>query len=45
MTALEWLMTERGLGDALAAHRHAWAHAAERTPHGEPIELSPADFH
>ena len=39
-------MTEKGLTDdaALARYRHAWAHAAQRTPHGTPIELSPADF-
>ena len=36
-------MTEKGLTDdaTLARYRHAWAHAAERTPHGTPIELSP----
>ena len=28
----------------LARYRRAWAHAAERTPHGTPIELTRADF-
>jgi hypothetical protein len=30
---------------ALARYQHAWDHAADRTPHGEPIELRPDDFH
>ena len=28
----------------LARYRDAWDHAADRTPHGEPIELKPEDF-
>ena len=46
LTALEHLVCERGLADvdALGAHRDAWARAAERTPHGTPIELTAADF-
>jgi hypothetical protein len=28
----------------LARYRHAWHHAADRTPHGTPIELKPEDF-
>ena len=28
----------------LARYRHAWEHAAARTPHGTPIELAPEDF-
>ena len=46
LTTLERLVAEKGLADeaALARYRHAWAHAAERTPHGTPIELTPADF-
>ena len=37
---------ERSLSDAdtLARYRHAWEHAAARTPHGTPIELTRADF-
>jgi hypothetical protein len=30
--------------ETLAAHREAWTRAAARTPHGEPIELTDADF-
>jgi nitrile hydratase accessory protein len=46
LETLERLVAEKGLTDeaTLARYRHAWAHAAERTPHGTPIELSPADF-
>ena len=28
----------------LARYRAAWDHAADRTPHGTPIELKPEDF-
>ena len=28
----------------LARYRQAWDHAADRTPHGQPIELQPGDF-
>jgi nitrile hydratase accessory protein len=28
----------------LRRYRDAWDHACDRTPHGEPIELQPADF-
>jgi hypothetical protein len=28
----------------LARYRDAWYRAADRTPHGKPIELSPGDF-
>jgi nitrile hydratase accessory protein len=46
LDTLERLVTEKGLADdaTLARYRHAWAHAAERTPHGTPIELAPEDF-
>ena len=46
LRAIERLVQERGLAsrETLERCRNAWAHAAERTPHGEPIELSPADF-
>jgi nitrile hydratase accessory protein len=30
--------------EKLERYRHAWARAAARTPHGTPIELTPADF-
>ena len=46
LATLERLLTERGVADAaaLARYRGAWARAAERTPHGTPIELAPEDF-
>jgi hypothetical protein len=28
----------------LHRYRDAWDHAADRTPHGTPIELRPEDF-
>ena len=28
----------------LARYQQAWDHAADRTPHGQPIELTPQDF-
>ena len=30
--------------DTLQRYRDAWDHAADRTPHGSPIELKPEDF-
>lgn len=46
LATLERLVAERGLAEAgtLARYRHAWEHAAARTPHGTPIELAPEDF-
>jgi nitrile hydratase accessory protein len=46
LNTLERLVTEKGAADAnmLARYRDAWDHAADRTPHGEPIELKPEDF-
>jgi hypothetical protein len=44
IATLEAFLHERGHAEELQAHRHAWARAAERTPHGTPIELTPADF-
>jgi len=43
MDALEQLMIERGIAtaDQLHALEHAWARAAEHTPHGQPIVLPP----
>ena len=39
-------MSEKGLADAetLTRYADAWERAADRTPHGTPIELRPADF-
>ena len=47
LAALERLVAEKGLTDTatLARYQHAWDHAADRTPHGQPIELQPQDFH
>src|ERR1043165_1640612 len=47
LNALERLGGEKGVTDAatLARYQHAWDHAADRTPHGQPIELQPQDFH
>ena len=47
LNALERLVAEKGVTDiaTLARYRDAWDHAADRTPHGQPIELQPQDFH
>jgi nitrile hydratase accessory protein len=47
LNALERLVADKGLADAatLSRYQHAWDHAADRTPHGQPIELRPDDFH
>ena len=47
LNALERLVAEKGVADAatLSRYQHAWDHAADRTPHGQPIELRPEDFH
>jgi nitrile hydratase accessory protein len=41
LAALERLVTERGLTDAvaLADRKEAWADAYRHTPHGKPVEL------
>jgi len=46
LTALETLVAAKGASsaDELARYRDAWDHAADRTPHGQPIELRPEDF-
>src|SRR5712691_1533515 len=46
LNALERIVAEKGATDArtLARYRAAWDHAADRTPHGTPIELRPEDF-
>jgi nitrile hydratase accessory protein len=46
LAALERLVAEKGVtsGETLAHTKHAWEHACERTPHGQPIELQPQDF-
>jgi nitrile hydratase accessory protein len=43
--ALEDLLAHKGIGSAETARwRDAWQHAANRTPHGKPIELQADDF-
>jgi nitrile hydratase accessory protein len=46
LATLERLVAEKGIasGETLARYRDAWDRAADRTPHGKPIELSPGDF-
>jgi nitrile hydratase accessory protein len=46
LAALERIVAEKGVGDVrtLARYYDAWDHAADRTPHGTPIELRPDDF-
>ena len=46
LAALERLVAAKGIAtaDTLARYRDAWDHAADRTPHGTPIELKPQDF-
>jgi nitrile hydratase accessory protein len=46
LKALERLVAEKGVttGETLRRYRDAWDHAADRTPHGQPIELRPDDF-
>ncbi len=46
LNALERIVAEKRVTDAhtLARYRDAWDHAADRTPHGAPIELEPEDF-
>jgi len=46
LASLERLVAEKGIAnmDTLACYRDAWDRAADRTPHGKPITLSPEDF-
>ena len=46
LSALERLVSEKGVTDraTLTRYHDAWDHAADRTPHGTPIELRPEDF-
>ena len=46
LLALEALVAAKGASspDELSRYRSAWAHAADRTPHGQPIDLKPTDF-
>ena len=46
LATLEHLVATKGVTTPETLHRYrdAWDHAADRTPHGKPIELTPADF-
>jgi nitrile hydratase accessory protein len=46
LATLEHLVAEKGVttSDTLHRYRDAWDHAADRTPHGQPIELIAEDF-
>jgi nitrile hydratase accessory protein len=46
VATLERLIAAKGVAtsDILHRYRDAWDHAADRTPHGQPIELKPEDF-
>jgi nitrile hydratase accessory protein len=46
LAALEALVAAKGVSSApeLARTRDAWDHAADRTPHGQPIELRAQDY-
>jgi nitrile hydratase accessory protein len=46
LAALERLVASKGVTTSEALHRYrdAWDHAADRTPHGKPIQLRPEDF-
>jgi nitrile hydratase accessory protein len=46
MAALEKLIAQKGVtnSEILQRYRDAWDHAADRTPHGQPIELRREDF-
>jgi nitrile hydratase accessory protein len=46
LAALESLVATKGAAsaDELQRTAQAWDHAADRTPHGQPIELKPEDF-
>ena len=46
LATLENLVAEKGVAaqDTLHRYRDAWDHAADRTPHGQPIALTPRDF-
>jgi nitrile hydratase accessory protein len=46
LATLEKLVAAKAVAtpEALRRYRDAWDHAADRTPHGTPIELRPEDF-
>jgi nitrile hydratase accessory protein len=46
LATLERLVAAKGVAstETLHCYRDAWDHAADRTPHGSPIVLTPEDF-
>ncbi len=46
LATLEKMVAAKGVTTSATLHRYrdAWDHAADRTPHGKPIELRPEDF-
>jgi nitrile hydratase accessory protein len=46
LATLEKLISAKGVATSETQHRYrdAWDHAADRTPHGTPIELRAEDF-
>lgn len=46
LAALEQIVADKGASsaDELQRFQQAWDHAADRTPHGQPIELRADDF-
>jgi nitrile hydratase accessory protein len=46
LATLEGLVAKKGVASSELLHRYrdAWDRAADRTPHGSPIELKPGDF-
>ena len=46
LATLEHIVADKGVTSAETLHRtrDAWDHAADRTPHGMPIELQDGDF-
>lgn len=46
LATLEKMVAQKGVAtlETLNRYRDAWDHAADRTPHGKPIELKAEDF-
>jgi nitrile hydratase accessory protein len=46
LATLENLVAEKGVAspETLLRYHDAWDHAADRTPHGQPIDLTAQDF-
>lgn len=46
LAALEDIVASKGAASPseLQRYQQAWDHAADRTPHGQPVELQPTDF-